>query len=94
MVSQLQGVWVKGVIDELRLDDLGKIVVIEHKTRRNPNLPSNAQKDTARLQVNILRVDFEPCPCYSTWTAPSAQNPLLAARKCRLWSFRDAEAWS
>lgn len=55
-VDQLQGVWVKGIADELRLDDLGKIVVVEHKTRRNASLPSNAQKDTARLQVHTLPV--------------------------------------
>ncbi len=57
LVGRLQGVWVKGIIDELRLDDLGKMVVVEHKTRRNASLPSDAQKDTARLQVHALLVD-------------------------------------
>ena len=49
----LQGMWVKGIVDELRLDDLGKIIVVEHKSRKNHSLPSEAQKDTARLQVRL-----------------------------------------
>lgn len=49
----MQGQWVKGVIDELLLDELGKVRVVEQKTRRNSNAPSKAQKDTARLQVHV-----------------------------------------
>ncbi len=41
----------KGIVDELRLDDLGKIVIVEVKSRRSNSLPSDAQKRTAELQV-------------------------------------------
>ena len=44
----------KGIVDELRLDDLGKIVVVEVKTRRSNSLPSDAQRRTAELQVACL----------------------------------------
>lgn len=44
----------KGIVDELRLDDLGKIVIVELKTRRNCSLPSEGQKENARLQVTAL----------------------------------------
>ncbi len=49
----MQGQWVKGVIDELLVDELGKVYIVEQKTRRNSNAPSEAQKDTARLQVHL-----------------------------------------
>ncbi len=45
----------KGIIDELVLDDLGKVRIVEHKTRRSASLPSEAQKQTARLQVHLQR---------------------------------------
>lgn len=48
----LQGHWVKGIIDELVLDELGKVRIVEHKTRRSASVPSEAQKQTARLQVH------------------------------------------
>lgn len=57
---RMQGVWVKGIVDELRLDDLGKIVVVEVKSRRSNSLPSDAQKRTAELQVG----DAQPL-CYA-----------------------------
>lgn len=41
----------KGIVDELRLDDLGKMVIVELKTRRSNSFPSDAQKRTAELQV-------------------------------------------
>ena len=41
----------KGIVDELRLDDLGKIVIVEVKTRRSNSFPSDAQKRNAELQV-------------------------------------------
>ena len=49
--TALQGHWVKGIIDELQLDELGKVRIVEHKTRRRSSVPSDAQKETARLQV-------------------------------------------
>ena len=54
----MQGVWVKGIVDELRLDDLGKIVIVEVKSRRSNSLPSDAQKKTAELQVGNAQ---SPC---------------------------------
>lgn len=42
----------KGIIDELQLDELGKVRIVEHKTRRRSSVPSDAQKETARLQVH------------------------------------------
>ena len=47
----LQGQWVRGIIDQLELDDAGLIRVVEHKTRRKPSLPLLAQQQTAKLQV-------------------------------------------
>ena len=47
----LQGHWIRGIIDQLELDELGRIRVVEHKTRRHPSLPRAAQQQTAKLQV-------------------------------------------
>ena len=47
----LQGQWVRGIIDQLELDEMGQIRVVEHKTRRKPSLPMLAQQQTAKLQV-------------------------------------------
>lgn len=41
----------KGIVDEVKLDELGKMVIVEVKTRRSNSLPSDAQKKTAELQV-------------------------------------------
>lgn len=47
----MQGIWIKGIIDELAIDELGRVKIVEHKTRKNSTLPTEAQKQTARLQV-------------------------------------------
>ncbi len=63
----VQGYWVKGVIDELQLDELGKVRIVEQKTRRNSSAPSEAQKDTARLQVflhAIMKRFHIPLPAF------------------------------
>lgn len=49
--SLLQGHWLRGIIDQLELDQSGQIRVVENKTRRKPLLPLLAQQETARLQV-------------------------------------------
>jgi RecB family exonuclease len=46
-----QGRWMRGIIDQIELDADGHALIVEHKTRRNPSLPSHAQKLTAQLQV-------------------------------------------
>ncbi len=51
---KMQGQWVRGIIDQLELDDTGQIRVVEHKTRRKPSLPMFAQQQTAKLQVAEL----------------------------------------
>lgn len=51
---KMQGQWVRGIIDQLELDDTGRIRVVEHKTRRKPSLPMFAQQQTAKLQVAEL----------------------------------------
>ena len=48
----VQGQWVRGIIDQLELDEMGQIRVVEHKTRRRPSLPMLAQQQTAKLQVH------------------------------------------
>lgn len=57
----MQGYWVKGVIDELQLDELGKTRIVEQKTRRSSRAPSEAQKDTARLQVHLHAITEPFC---------------------------------
>ena len=49
----LQGQWIRGIIDQLELDESGQIRVVENKTRRKPSLPMLAQQETAKLQVRI-----------------------------------------
>ncbi len=44
----------RGIIDQLELDDAGQIRVVEHKTRRKPSLPILAQQQTAKLQVSFV----------------------------------------
>ncbi len=51
ILMMTQGCWVRGIIDQIELDADGRAVIVEHKTRFNPSLPSHAQKRTARLQV-------------------------------------------
>ncbi|KAK9834388.1 hypothetical protein WJX74_000477 [Apatococcus lobatus] len=67
----LQGCWVRGIVDQIELDAEGRAVVVEHKTRRNPSLPSPAQKRTARLQVLLY------CALFGSLAA-SAQQYLPA----------------
>ena len=50
----LQGQWIRGIIDQLELDESGRIRVVENKTRRKPSLPMLAQQETAKLQVWIM----------------------------------------
>ncbi|DBA69738.1 TPA: hypothetical protein ACH3X2_012468 [Trebouxia sp. C0005] len=52
--GNVQGQWVRGIIDQLELDDNGQIRVVEHKTRRKPSLPMLAQQQTAKLQVAVM----------------------------------------
>ena len=49
--SPLQGHWLRGIIDQLELDQSGQIRVVENKTRRKPSLPMLAQQEIAKLQV-------------------------------------------
>ena len=49
----------KGIVDEVRLDELGKVVIVEVKTRRSNSLPSDAQKKTAELQVHTAQFENE-----------------------------------
>ena len=52
----MQGQWIRGIIDQLELDESGGITVVENKTRRKPSLPMLAQQETAKLQVCIVPV--------------------------------------
>lgn len=47
----VQGQWIRGIIDEMELDERGRIRVAEHKTRKPPTLPRAAQQRSANLQV-------------------------------------------
>lgn len=60
--GNIQGQWVRGIIDQLELDDAGLIRVIEHKTRRRPSLPLLAQQQTAKLQVMTYKLLLEQLP--------------------------------
>lgn len=60
--GNVQGQWVRGIIDQLELDDNGHIRVVEHKTRRKPSLPMLAQQQTARLQVMTYKLLLELLP--------------------------------
>ena len=48
-------VWVTGVIDELRLQDNGKVGMHELKTRTKPSLPSPAQQRCTHLQLMLYK---------------------------------------
>ncbi|DBA95792.1 hypothetical protein WJX77_004893 [Trebouxia sp. C0004] len=63
--GNVQGQWVRGIIDQLELHDNGRIRVVEHKTRRKPSLPMLAQQQTAKLQVMTykLLLDLLPKTC-------------------------------
>ncbi|DBA95793.1 TPA: hypothetical protein ACH3X1_001343 [Trebouxia sp. C0004] len=70
--GNVQGQWVRGIIDQLELHDNGRIRVVEHKTRRKPSLPMLAQQQTAKLQVAGLL----------SWL-PSEQSICIATHSCR-----------
>lgn len=84
----MQGQLMRGIIDQIEVDQEGQAVVVEHKTRRNPSLPGDAQTKTALLQVPFLFCTFEPlvltfgCPLTirSTVAFPSS-FPSLCTRK-------------
>lgn len=40
---RMQGRWVRGIVDQLQLDQGGRLQVVEHKTRAAPTLPRDAQ---------------------------------------------------
>ena len=60
----MQGQWVKGIVDQLELDDHGRVRVVEHKTRRRESLPLQAQQQTAHLQAWCCSCSC--CCCCST----------------------------
>ena len=49
----------RGIIDQVALDDTGAITILEHKTRRSCSLPQEAQRRTARLQLLMYRFLFK-----------------------------------
>ena len=55
----LQGCLVRGIIDQVAMDDSGAITILEHKTRRTSSLPKDAQRRTARLQLLMYRFLFK-----------------------------------
>lgn len=60
--GNVQGQWLRGIIDQLELDESGRIRVVENKTRRRPSLPLLAQQQTAKLQVMTYKHLFELLP--------------------------------
>ncbi|XP_048859577.1 exonuclease V [Brienomyrus brachyistius] len=55
----LEGVFMVGVIDELRYSDKGELVLNELKTRRHSSLPGEAQAKGHRLQVGLYKLLFD-----------------------------------
>lgn len=49
--GELEGIFVRGVIDQLDIQDDGCLLLVEHKTRRHASLPSQAQQRGTALQV-------------------------------------------
>ena len=49
----------RGIIDQVAMDDTGAITILEHKTRRSCSLPKEAQRRTARLQLLMYRFLFK-----------------------------------
>ncbi|KPP72905.1 exonuclease V-like [Scleropages formosus] len=58
-IGMLEGVFMVGVIDELRYSDKGELVLNELKTRRHKSLPSEAQAKGHRLQVGLYKLLFD-----------------------------------
>ncbi|KAF4104150.1 hypothetical protein G5714_015137 [Onychostoma macrolepis] len=55
----LEGVFVKGVIDELMYNQKGELVLNELKTRKQNSLPSFAQDKVNCLQVGLYKLLFD-----------------------------------
>lgn len=58
VVSFVQGVWMVGVIDELRMPITGndrKLTLVDTKTRSQPRLPAEPQCRNARLQLMFYK---------------------------------------
>ena len=41
----------RGIVDQLELNDDDQLIIVEHKTRRHQSLPSDSQKRGACMQV-------------------------------------------
>ncbi|KAK9867127.1 hypothetical protein WJX84_003384 [Apatococcus fuscideae] len=74
----LQGCWVRGIIDQIELDAESRAIVVEHKTRFNPSLPSHAQKRTAKLQVLLY------CALFGSLAASARQHLPAMLQQLRL----------
>uniref|UniRef100_A0A803L3T3 Exonuclease V n=1 Tax=Chenopodium quinoa TaxID=63459 RepID=A0A803L3T3_CHEQI len=58
VVGLVQGVWMVGVIDELRMPDDGekrKLTLVDTKTRGQPRLPAEPQCRNGRLQLKFYK---------------------------------------
>ena len=81
----MQGQWVRGIIDQLELDDTGRIRVVEHKTRRKPSLPMFAQQQTAKLQVAgfLSWLPTEQLVCITTHSCRSSTALMCVLLPCQ-----------
>ncbi|XP_038670360.1 exonuclease V isoform X2 [Scyliorhinus canicula] len=57
--GELEGIFVVGVVDELRYNSKGELELRELKTRSQRTFPSAAQKKSHHLQVSIYKLLFE-----------------------------------
>ena len=82
---KMQGQWVRGIIDQLELDDTGRIRVVEHKTRRKPSLPMFAQQQTAKLQVArfLSWLPTEQLVCITTHCCRSSTALMCVLLPCQ-----------
>lgn len=53
MQGRASKMYVRGVIDQLELNESGGLTVVEHKTRKHPSLPSQAQQRGTAIQVML-----------------------------------------
>ncbi|XP_062873163.1 exonuclease V [Trichomycterus rosablanca] len=59
VLGEVEGVFVKGVIDELSYNQKGELVLKELKTRRTASLPGSSQAVSHSLQVSLYKLLFD-----------------------------------
>ena len=58
LIGQINGTWVVGVADQIKRTPRG-YVLSDHKTRKRPTMPSQAQQKTTHLQLMIYNTMYK-----------------------------------